>query len=685
MKFAEPKSKARLNVFIGLYLFYFLTFVPAPILASQDKHFPVPPFLSDNVVFWKNVYTNVSVDEGLLHDRKYPLIIYQKINVGNRRGRTLEQYVNTYKKRIADILRGLFNKPSESLSDEEIRFINMFKEYSSVKDIPQAIDRIRFQLGQRESFLKGLEQSGMYIDEIFAILKRENLPLRLAYLPHVESAFNIQAVSKAGAVGLWQFMWATGKNYLDIDRFIDERRDPILSTEAAIQLLKKNYNELKSWPLAITAYNYGLAGIKRAVRSTGSTDIATIIQKHKSRSFQFASKNFYSCFLAACEIDENYQRYFKLVRMAPPLLRKRFIIDNPKTPEAICEQLHITLSEFKSLNPAYKPALYKYQAIIPKYYTVFLPLSVSNEELGYTFQHPKSQNDNLNIFSPVLSKEVKPTPKKKQEIAAKKPTVIIKKPRTNKLKKSQLKIHSSIASPKYQKCRVKKGDSIWLIARQFNTDVKTLRKINGLKPKSLIHPGQILRVPIISSKKSSKKETKKASPKKSVSKPLHVVSQTDPLTDTNSDEELSTGSNDKNGSILWKKYRVKAGDTLWDISKEMNTPIEKLKQLNQLRTKQLQPGQILFIPQDTSSISLLQKNQKEDHQIAIERIQKLIKQQNKNFVIDYYYTVKSGDDLKSIAQQTGVPLEYIAIVNHMTEDLRVYEGQVIRIPKKIEN
>ncbi|ETR71140.1 MAG: membrane-bound lytic murein transglycosylase D [Candidatus Magnetoglobus multicellularis str. Araruama] len=466
-----------------LFMFYGLS-TPSMLWANQTSHFPIPPFLADNVLFWKKVYTDVSIEDGLIHDREYPLIIYQRITVGSRWGKKLDTYVDTYKKRIANVLRKIPTKPPQKRSPEENHFAAMFQEYSSIKDIPQAIGRIRFQRGLRESFLKGLEQSGMYIDEIFSMIKRQHLPLRLAYLPHVESSFNIKAVSKAGAVGLWQFMTATGKRYLDIDRHIDERLDPILSSEAALKLLKQNYSELKSWPLAITAYNYGLGGIKRAVRQTGSTDIEVIIRKHKSRSFQFASKNFYSCFLAACEIDENYQRYFKLVNMATPLLRKRFVLKNPMRPIDICEQLQISLSEFRALNPAYKPSLFKQKAPIPQFYTVFLPLSVSSDDYSDIIYNPPPQQEEQ-----LLDEQ------KKKNTPIVNSLVSVKKPQYEK----------DVPTPRKSfKYRVKKGDSLWQIAKKFGVEDATLRKINGLSRRSYIYPGQVIKVPVIIPKKSQK-------------------------------------------------------------------------------------------------------------------------------------------------------------------------------------
>jgi len=153
----------------------------------------------------------------------------------------------------------------------------------SRKKIRQAASNIRVQIGQKERFRAGVIQSGAYIKEIKKILLANDLPEDLAYLPHVESSFNIKASSKYGAAGIWQFTRSTGKNYLRIDTIIDERKDPFQSTHAAAAFLKKNYNLLHNWPLAITAYNYGPAGMLRAVKKYGSYEM--IFKKYNKGYF----------------------------------------------------------------------------------------------------------------------------------------------------------------------------------------------------------------------------------------------------------------------------------------------------------------------------------------------------------------------------------------------------------------
>ncbi len=113
---------------------------------------------------------------------------------------------------------------------------------------------------------------------------------------------------------MWQFMRSTGRRFLRIDAVVDERLDPYRSTEAAARFLEQNYIILGSWPLALTAYNHGPGGMKRAQEQLGTSDIATIVRKYNSRSFGFASRNFYLAFLAALEIDQNPEKFFPGIR-----------------------------------------------------------------------------------------------------------------------------------------------------------------------------------------------------------------------------------------------------------------------------------------------------------------------------------------------------------------------------------
>ena len=176
---------------------------------------------------------------------------------------------------------------------------------------------IRFQLGQSNRFYDGLIRSGAWQANMRETFRDAGLPEELASLPHVESSFNTQAKSKVGAAGMWQFTRSTGRRFMQIDHVVDERFDPYIATQAATQLLNQNLAVTGSLPLALTAYNHGAAGMRRAAHKLGTQDIETIVRKYKSRTFGFASRNFYVAFLAAVDVEKNAQKYFGDISKLP--------------------------------------------------------------------------------------------------------------------------------------------------------------------------------------------------------------------------------------------------------------------------------------------------------------------------------------------------------------------------------
>ena len=182
----------------------------------------------------------------------------------------------------------------------------MFGPDATAGDYYRARRNIRCQVGQSDRFRAGLIRSGAYMDEIQKIFRQYNLPQDLAYLPHVESSFNPQAYSKFGAAGMWQFTRVTGKEFLRIDYIVDERRDPLISARAAAEFLQRNHAQLGTWPLALTAYNYGPAGTKRALDQEGGYE--KIFLNYRKGHFKFASRNFYSEFLAAVDVAKQLEQ-----------------------------------------------------------------------------------------------------------------------------------------------------------------------------------------------------------------------------------------------------------------------------------------------------------------------------------------------------------------------------------------
>jgi membrane-bound lytic murein transglycosylase D len=346
----------------------------------NNSLFPVPENLEDNVTFWKTIYTKVSLQEGLLHDRDYPLIIYDTLQVGYATGKKLDVLLSKHKKKIASIIKAVKTKSYNQWGDEEKKLATLFKN-APKGALDSAEHRIRFQLGQKERFLDGLQRSGAYIDTIKAILLSHGLPEILAFLPHVESSYNVDAYSKVGASGIWQFMPETGKRFLTINNSIDERNDPIRSSIAAAKLLRINYKNLKTWPLALTAYNYGLSGMMRAVKKSGSTDLGIVIEKHESPIFRFASKNFYSCFIAAAQIAENPLSYFDKVVFSKPKPYNDLTLSKALTSEEIANAVGITEKEFKSMNLAIRSSIIKNKLKIPAGTVIRIDKKITGDEL----------------------------------------------------------------------------------------------------------------------------------------------------------------------------------------------------------------------------------------------------------------------------------------------------------------
>jgi hypothetical protein len=219
-------------------------------------------------------------------------------------------------------------------------------------DLNEEDGRLRTQRGVKEQFLSGLQIAGRYLPEMKRIFRESGLPTDLAYLPLVESSFNLRARSPVGAAGIWQFMPETGKKFLRIDDAVDERLDPIASTRAAARLLKQNYQILGSWPLAVTAYNHGTEGMLRAIETTGSRNLTDMIRRYKSPTFGFASQNFYAELLAVVHLAKNSERYFPFLRLQQPTPLRELTLTQPVSVDAILKAAAVEPKTFLEWNPA---------------------------------------------------------------------------------------------------------------------------------------------------------------------------------------------------------------------------------------------------------------------------------------------------------------------------------------------
>lgn len=350
-----------------------------PQLAAADSSlFPRPPELEPAVQFWIKVYTQVTTDSGFIHDQRNLSVIYETLHFGpDSSVRERERKVEAERDRIHDILVRL-GRGAAPATDEERQVRALWGENVSPARLAVAADDVRFQLGQSDRFRAGLVRAAVWENHIADVLSRLGLPPELAALPHVESSFDPSAYSKVGAAGLWQFMRSTGRRFMRINSTVDERLDPFRETEAAAQLLDYNYRLLGSWPLAITAYNHGAEGVRRACDELGTSDIARIVRDYHSPSFGFASRNFYASFLAALTVSRDAEHYFGKLDRTAPIEAHELRMSSAGSVTAVANVLGVERSVLQRLNPALRPAVWSGRRTIPAGYVLRVPDSAGS-------------------------------------------------------------------------------------------------------------------------------------------------------------------------------------------------------------------------------------------------------------------------------------------------------------------
>jgi len=421
----------------------------APVAHGEVEPFPRPASIEAPVRFWIRVYSEVGTDGGLIHDARDLGVVYEKLQFGRGLGRRVrEQRIERTKKKYAAILRTLEGGKRTGLSADEQRVLALFPEGVGRDTLRAARERIRFQLGQADRFRAGIIRSGRWEPHIARVLAEHGVPYELAALPHVESSYNPDAHSHAGAAGLWQFTRSTGRMFMRIDHVVDERRDPYVSSVAAALLLLANHRRTGTWPTAITAYNHGTAGMERAIRRLGTRDIGTIVHRYRSRTFGFASRNFYTSFLAAVEVSRNYEHYFgELVLDAPEDLTA-VALDHYYAPATLSRIFGVGERTLRAYNRSLLSPVWEGAKYVPK---------------GFVLRYPRNpdQADPTAMLAQIPASE---------RILRQRPD---------------------------RSYRVRRGDTLSGIASRFGVSVGDLVAMNGLRSKHRIRIGQQLKLPTL--------------------------------------------------------------------------------------------------------------------------------------------------------------------------------------------
>ena len=420
-------------------------------LAAQPVHaeetFPFPEALQPDVDFWVSIFTRYGTDEGVLHDNRDLAVVYERIDMPS--GISRQERNRRVKKRrdaLTRILQTLADGKRDNLSAEEARVLALWPEDVSNDTLRAATGRIRYQQGLSDRFREGLQRSGRWREYIEAEFTALGVPVELAALPHVESSYNPDARSHVGASGIWQFTRSTGRRYMRVDHVIDERNDPFAATRGAGRLLAYNYSITGNWPMAITAYNHGLAGVRRAMRLHGDTAYVDILRNYNGRTFGFASRNFYVAFLAAKEVDQNAERYFPGVVRESPTAYAELKLPDYVPADDLASALGVSTRQIAKHNPALQPTVWEGSKHLPRGYAVRLPASMVNGSAD---------------------------------------AVLASVPRDRWQAEQLPDLFHTVA----------RGDTLSEIAERYDTRVSTLVALNGLGSRHRIRAGQQLRLP----------------------------------------------------------------------------------------------------------------------------------------------------------------------------------------------
>ncbi len=509
----------RSKTIVPTILFFLVTAAALADDAARERLFPRPEALEPAVGFWTRVYTQAETDGGFVHDRRRLDIVYKQLRF--KAGSSPKTQRKTYRKSIERYRRALLSLAKgkrKGLTTAEQHVLRLWGERASRTTFKSAAANLRFQRGQADKFRSGIVRARIWKPYIVNTLRDAGLPTELATLPHVESSYNPGVRSHAGAAGLWQFMPSTGRRFLRVDHILDERLDPYRATKAAATLLGHNYSVLKSWPLAITAYNHGLAGMRRAASRLETSDISTVIARYRGRTFGFASRNFYPAFLAALDVSERPEKYFgdldpstretPLQVQTPAFLAAEMLADTLGIPE---ERLH-------ALNPVLQRSVWKGDKLVPKGYSLRLPadypsgkaaerLQIAALTAGYTSQRPDR-------FYKVRKGDTLSRIAGKHRVSVSDLMAMNHLRNRNRIRigkrlrlpgsgePRRLTVDTTLAmKPKAVTVdaptthRVGMGDTLSALAVRFGVSESDLMAANGMKDRNLLHTGLTLAIP----------------------------------------------------------------------------------------------------------------------------------------------------------------------------------------------
>jgi membrane-bound lytic murein transglycosylase D len=533
-----------------------------------------------------------------------------------------------------------------------------YSEEEADYDFPVTMNRqvkyyIDFFTGKhRENFAIWLTRSGRYLPMIHEHLRAAGLPEDLVYLAMIESGYNERAYSSAKAVGIWQFIKSTGRSYgLVINNYVDERRDPIKSTQAAVSYLSELYNEFDSWYLAVAAYNAGEGKIRRAIKKYKTTDFWEIAQ---GRYLKLETKRYVPKLIAAIIIAKDPAKYgFGTIAYADPLEYETVAVPRWTSLKAVALACDLDSVELK-----------KYNNELSKEFT-------PPDRASYLFKVPLGKKTdvekNLPRVQAVVSTGFKTHKVRKGETLnaickryGLTKTVVLK---SNNLRSAGLQAGQRLRIP-YQTTtyemlpegsvakgymaaegsggnfvlhKVRPGETVSELSRLYGAPVHLIAAWNDIDDISRIRAGQQL---VFYVQGSGTKVASVSSGSISSSRPLTPTRKKEAVRDEVVPQpvqvKLAAVRQDLHNSGSGSYYVVKNGDSLWEISRQFNVDSKELRQLNGLATNVIYPGDRLLVTPESKSTGT-----------------------------KFYYQVRNGDSLWSIARRHKISPEEIKTWNNL--------------------
>tara|TARA_R110000787_G_scaffold6770_20_gene23576 strand:+ start:4055 stop:5704 length:1650 start_codon:yes stop_codon:yes gene_type:complete len=501
---------------------------PARVVAGQqdvDVLFPRYGVLAPNVSFWTQVFGAIPDTHSVVHSTVYPDLILETLDFGaeaailnkddlrqlrNQREREATGRIKIHLERIHEARHA-----PETLRGEERRLYTLFAHVDDADRFQKAADSLRSQRGIKSRTHRALEISGRYMPYMESVFESYGLPKQLTRLPLVESSFNVDAYSKVGAAGLWQFIPSSARVYMRLNKIVDDRRDPWLSTDAAARHLRDDFRKLQSWPLALTAYNFGRAGVARGLEEIGGTTLEDLINRYEHRRFGFASRNFYAEFLAAFDVERDWRLHFGEVLRDPPLQYDQVQTRHYVPYDTLRRISRLDAEQFRQFNPAYKPQVLAGKLYVPPGHAIKVPSGHGQAmEVAYAgldqsqvfskqrvnhFYHRVTRGQTLSGIASrygVSQSSIRANNRigRKGVIRIGQRLKIVPQGGVDAMPT----IKQAAAAPKkpqYSIHKVSSGQTLSAISRRYGVPVAEIRRVNGLGRSSLIKVGQRLKVP----------------------------------------------------------------------------------------------------------------------------------------------------------------------------------------------